>query len=710
MTRVLLIFAIGAVVGADETSRTCDASDGSDCSVSLLQQEHYVMKDNAHLSAEGSVASELDGRAREEARTKLRVEQDLSKLDKKHYRAWDSSADCAANADQAFDHFIETSELTKEMNTTELETFRRYFDEHVEATCKHDTAAFDHWEAVIQEAFEDEKPICTQQQAESMNAAHSSSFTVAAGSYMTQRDATSRLGRDNSDEATTASFLEAERTRRQRSESELDTSDIPASFESGENWPACASVIRRIHNQGTCGSCWAFAGTSVMDSLICIKTNGAFQSQLSRTVTTSCASRGDGCQGGWEYWVFAHIKQNGVPTGGGGCIPYFAHGEGTDHFTETQNEPTCPSECLPHYRRSFAADSFRTPGAAQHELVMRPQGGQWGSNQIAALKRGLMATGPVAYGIYASNAFMSYKSGVFDTCTPDKNANHAVVVIGWSQVAGADAWLSLNSWGSHWGENGMYKVRTCIITDYTIPGDLSASDIAGFPLEPANPTSAPVAGPTPSPTPMPPTPSPTPDPTPEPTPEPLFTIEGSGCSKDADGCVTSNGYPGGTYGNNEACTISNFPQINVVDFNTESGWDKMFVNEEVFSGSSGPHHKTPAGPIRWSSDGSVVNPGWKICPVAAPPTSPSAAPTDFPTGWPTNPPTGWPTNPPTGWPTTYPTSWPSNPPTDWQTNPPTGWPTSSPTSVSPPPSGDTQHVGDFQDSVGVSHHITVTRE
>merc|ERR1719281_1520703 len=66
--------------------------------------------------------------ARHAARVKLAIEYDLSKLSAEHYKAWNPAADCAENAEQAFQAFMSTSTLITEMNASEIECFRVLFD------------------------------------------------------------------------------------------------------------------------------------------------------------------------------------------------------------------------------------------------------------------------------------------------------------------------------------------------------------------------------------------------------------------------------------------------------------------------------------------------------------------------------------------------------------------------------------------------------
>ena len=67
--------------------------------------------------------------------------------------------------------------------------------------------------------------------------------------------------------------------------------------------------------------------------------------------------------------------------------------------------------------------------------------------------------------------------------------------------------------------------------------------------------------------------------------------------------------------------------LNATLFRTESGYDKLTVNDVEHSGSSGPDGITPAGTIVWSSDGSVTDIGWELCaPFTPSPPSPPSSP------------------------------------------------------------------------------------
>jgi len=354
---------------------------------------------------------------------------------------------------------------------------------------------------------------------------------------------------------------------------------LPKSFDSRDAWPQCADVIGAIHNQGNCGSCWVFAALGSMDSRICIKTNGSFSGDtavLSRGFASSCV-HGDGCRGGWEYYVFEYVEDHpGIPTTG--CDPYFGGADYSDHWSSSMPAPGCPEKCDARYTRSMADDVFDPRGMGTYRLVMSPT-----EDGIHDMRAAIYAGGTIPYGIYADQAFMGYTSGIFDVCATG-GANHAVQAIGWGQ----GYILSQNSWGTDWGDEGRFKVAPCVPTDFTVPGDISA---AKYPLPIPTATFT--------------TTSTTPPP-----------VESSlPCVTHDDGCVTSPNWPE-PYGNSQRCDISfKIGKLDVEKWETEFGYDYLEFNGQQYSGSHSPGGLVPETNLVWSSDSSQTAAGWKICPT-----------------------------------------------------------------------------------------------
>lgn len=70
------------------------------------------------------------------------------------------------------------------------------------------------------------------------------------------------------------------------------------------------NVVTNIHNQGTCGACWAFAAIQITESIDAIKT-GKLKT-LSVQEMIDCAKNNDGCNGGDLYLLFQWLKSENV--------------------------------------------------------------------------------------------------------------------------------------------------------------------------------------------------------------------------------------------------------------------------------------------------------------------------------------------------------------------------------------------------------------
>jgi len=79
-------------------------------------------------------------------------------------------------------------------------------------------------------------------------------------------------------------------------------------------------------------------------------------------------------------------------------------------------------------------------------------------------------------------------------------------------------------------------------------------------------------------------------------------------------CIQSPYYPS-AYSNQHSCVFeASFDgPINVVAFNTESGYDVLTVNGYEYDGTSGPAGVVPTTTIYWTADSSEAQSGWKLC-------------------------------------------------------------------------------------------------
>jgi len=554
----------------------------------LLGSALYLLAPSQqHTSAAtsaGAVAG-LQGKAEKKGDDKKRliVEQDLGKfisVDKLPAKAKLSSIGGPSllpeAADHTFQHVVSESGIDAELTDAELSAFKNRF-----ISAMIDTQGANKWWVgdyvqTLQKTIEGTKPAMTKALAKSWNG-RQSSFTVEMRDWMldeSQDSLNSRLGRTPLERTGKV----AERTSDKNLGS--TTRDVlPAAFDSREGWPECADVIGKIHNQGRCGSCWVFGAMGPLDSRICIKTNASFSgdtAMLSCGFGTSCATTGDGCGGGWEYFVFQYIEDHaGIPSSK--CTPYFGGEDYADHWNSAMPAPPCPGQCDSRYTRDISQDWFKPSGVGAYRLVLHPD-----AQGILDMKSAIYEGGPIAMGIYANNVFMGYSGGIFDSeC--GGNANHAVQAIGW----GEGYILGQNSWGPGWGLGGRFKVAHCVPTDFTVPGEIEVEDYP-LPIPEATRTTTSTL------------------------PPPIAST--LPCVTLADGCITSPNYPE-AYGNSQHCDLPySIGKISVEHFHVERGYDYIEVNGVHFTGSHGPQGVVPKTNLVWSSDSSVSSSGWKICP------------------------------------------------------------------------------------------------
>lgn len=174
------------------------------------------------------------------------------------------------------------------------------------------------------------------------------------------------------------------------------------------------------YSQGTCGSCWAWGTTHVLEWLNVIHTGHYVR--LSKQEILSCSGSGT-CGGGF----FAHNYQVNP-------------GQGTEaEFPYVGRDVVCKKT------------------SHQFKLIKWGYVGQRNRNPTnEELKAAIMHYGPIAVTVTANAKMQSYKGGIFNGCSTGRT-NHIVVLVGWNDQDGV--WLVQNSWGQSWGENGFMRIK-----------------------------------------------------------------------------------------------------------------------------------------------------------------------------------------------------------------------------------------------------------
>jgi len=66
--------------------------------------------------------------------------------------------------------------------------------------------------------------------------------------------------------------------------------------------------------------------------------------------------------------------------------------------------------------------------------------------------------GPISCSISDPDTLIDYTYGIYFDTTGQTQEDHVVSVVGWGEENGVKFWRVRNSWGSHWGMDGFFKV------------------------------------------------------------------------------------------------------------------------------------------------------------------------------------------------------------------------------------------------------------
>jgi len=202
----------------------------------------------------------------------------------------------------------------------------------------------------------------------------------------------------------------------------------------GVDWRT-QGVVSPIKNQGSCGSCWSFSTTGLLESTYKLK-KGTLPSFSEQQLVDCCGKKGfqcQGCNGAWPEWALNYVNSAGIVSES--SYPYKG--------VEGACQPTTGQKIL-------------NPSKPWTMVA---------AGNTGALKS-TVAAGPVSICVDASN-WSAYKSGVFSNCGTT-NLNHAVLLVGYND---SDQWFVKNSWGTSWGSAGYITLaagNTCGLANHAI--------------------------------------------------------------------------------------------------------------------------------------------------------------------------------------------------------------------------------------------------
>lgn len=178
------------------------------------------------------------------------------------------------------------------------------------------------------------------------------------------------------------------------------------------------SAITPIKNQGSCGSCWAFAATEAIESEAFISKKYKLL-VLGPQQIVSCDKKSSGCNGGNPQTAYTYIQANGMETEAD--YPY------------TAKTGTC----------KFDSSKVSVKITGQKKV----SGGESG------LLTALQST-PFAI-CHDTGGWQNYKSGIMTSCS--SGGGHCTQMVGYA--SSGDYWIIKNSWGSGWGNSGYLYLK-----------------------------------------------------------------------------------------------------------------------------------------------------------------------------------------------------------------------------------------------------------
>ncbi|MCL2108675.1 MAG: lectin like domain-containing protein [Oscillospiraceae bacterium] len=232
--------------------------------------------------------------------------------------------------------------------------------------------------------------------------------------------------------------------------------------------------ISAVENQGPNGLCWAFAANAVVESNMMKNGMGTRNfSELHMGYAASFAN-GNSLKGS---------PMRSAPSDGGNreiSTSYFMRGAGSVNLSGTVNETSDPygsytNTAIPNTRALTTTGNRARTFDVQNVIYL--SGDSKNDISRAAIKQAVVDYGAVGASMFwnSSSSVSGSGSASFNSTTNAyysasiNNNNHAVVIVGWDdnfastnfntpRPTNNGAWLVKNSWGSNWGDNGLFWI------------------------------------------------------------------------------------------------------------------------------------------------------------------------------------------------------------------------------------------------------------
>lgn len=237
------------------------------------------------------------------------------------------------------------------------------------------------------------------------------------------------------------------------------SANLPSAYDSRDY-----GYVTSVKDQGSSGTCWAFASLSALESDSVIKNidnvNTADYSEAhlvwfsknSLVTDTTCLANGDGSTdtnpysgtnsgGNWMYVTAALSRWSGL--------------------AEESDYPFYPTNLtsMGNYGESARYDTGSNIVLKSTEILV----------DETDIKQWITEHGSVTASYYSDDSYLN-KNTYSYYCKKDETSNHLITIVGWDDTyekknfklfkrpSGAGAWLCKNSWGSDWGLDGYFWI------------------------------------------------------------------------------------------------------------------------------------------------------------------------------------------------------------------------------------------------------------
>jgi len=230
----------------------------------------------------------------------------------------------------------------------------------------------------------------------------------------------------------------------QQARQDVPISQLPTAWDYGDiNGMNMLTNMRQQHVPQYCGSCWAHAATSALSDRIKFLRNAQWPDiNLSPQLIISCEQKDDGCHGGNSIYAYEWIHNNYITDET--CAIYQARG--WDNGIGCSAMSFCRN-CAPG-EACYIPDSYYKYNIESYGSVSGEE----------AMMNEIYNNGPISCGIAANDALVAYDGGIFYDATGYLDIDHEVSIVGWGEQNGVKYWRVRNSWGTHWGESGFFRI------------------------------------------------------------------------------------------------------------------------------------------------------------------------------------------------------------------------------------------------------------